>query len=121
LGLFGRRPRPLIFSTELSCSTRERESREVLEKIARLRQQLTQAATVEKLRELLTVYDTQVQELEKRNVTVYGAINLRTDGQKVVLAYKLEEKRQNRNTLTEWDLYRLEPDAAGQLVFVNQN
>ena len=118
IGLYGRRPRPLIFSTELSRSSRERESTEVLKKIASLRDQLARAATIEKLRELLALYDLQVKELEKRNVVVYGAINLRSDGKKVVMAYRLEENRQNAGKLAEWDVYRLEPDASGQLAYV---
>lgn len=118
VGLYGRPPRPLIFSTELSRSTRERESSTVLKKISDLRQQLAKATSVEKMRELLPLYDAQVSELEKRNVTVYGAINLRSDGKKVALAYRLEEKRNIGSKVTEWDLYRLEPNAAGQLTYV---
>ncbi|HEX5218880.1 MAG TPA: MBL fold metallo-hydrolase [Verrucomicrobiae bacterium] len=118
IGLYGRRPRPLIFSTELSRSARERESHQVLKKISDLRQQLTNAATVEKLRPLLALYDAEVDRLAKRNVTVYGAINLRTDGKKVVMAYRLEEKRTVGSKLAEWDIYRLEPDTNGQLCYV---
>ena len=53
-----------------------------------------------------------------RNVTVYGAINLLSDGKKVVTAYRLEENRTIGSKLTEWDIYRLEPDASGQLSYV---
>jgi beta-lactamase superfamily II metal-dependent hydrolase len=118
IGLYGRRPRPLIFSTELSRSTRERESTEVLKKIASLRQDLAGAATIEKFRELFTLFDVQVKELEKRNVTVYGAINLRSDGKKVVMAYRLERNRVIGTRLAEWDIYRLEPDTSGKLAYV---
>ena len=118
IGLHGRPPRPLIFSTELSRSSRERESTNVLKEITDLRKQLSKANTVEKLREVFALYDAEVKELEKRNVTVYGAINLRSDGEKAVIAYRLEEKRQSPSGLTEWDTYCLEPDAAGQLTYV---
>jgi beta-lactamase superfamily II metal-dependent hydrolase len=118
IGLYGRPPRPLIFSTELSRSSRERESTTVLKKIAALRQQLEKASSLEKVRELLPFYDAQVDELKKRNVTVYGAINLRSDGKRVVMAYRLEEDRVSGSRLTEWDIYRLEANASGQLEYV---
>jgi hypothetical protein len=41
----------------------------------------------------------------KRRVAVYGTIQLRSDGHRVVLAQKLERPRGS----TQWDLYRLEP------------
>lgn len=117
IGLYGRLPRPLIFSTELSRSSRERESATVLKKIAALRQQLAKASSIEKVRELLPLYDAQLDELKKRNVTVYGAINLRSDGKRAVMAYRLEEDRVNRSKLTEWDIYRLEANQDGQLEY----
>ncbi|OQW31783.1 MAG: hypothetical protein A4E19_00215 [Nitrospira sp. SG-bin1] len=118
IGLYGRPPRPLIFSTELSRSGRERESTAVLKKIAVLRQQLAKAPSIEKVRELLPLYDAQVDELKKRNITVYGAINLRSDGKRVVMAYRLEEDRVNGSRLAEWDIYRLESNASGRLEYV---
>jgi hypothetical protein len=49
-----------------------------------------------------------------RSIATYGAINLRTDGTKVVLAYKLEE----RSKTEEWDIYTLEPQGNnGPLVY----
>ena len=118
IGLHGRKPRPLIFSTELSRSSRERESTEVLKKIASLREQIAAKKNTEAMAELFTAYDTHVKELEKRNVTVYGAINLRSDGNKVVLAYRLERRRHGFTGVTEWDIYKLEPGADGQLAYV---
>lgn len=57
--------------------------------------------------------------LEKidRTVSVYGLINLRTDGTKVIVAQKLEAPAPRG----EWDIYRLEPDAAGRLQYVSKN
>ena len=44
-----------------------------------------------------------------RSVDVYGAINLRTDGKRIVMAQKLERKRGD----TEWDVYQLEKPPGG--------
>ena len=118
IGLYGRQPRPLIFSTELSRSSRERESVTVLKKITTLRQQLAEASSIERVHELLPLYDAQVDELKKRNVTVYGAINLRSDGKRVVMAYRLEKDRLSGSRLTEWDIYRLETNENGRLEYV---
>ncbi|MDG5998076.1 MAG: hypothetical protein DCC43_12595 [Candidatus Brocadia sp.] len=40
-----------------------------------------------------------------RSVAVFGAINLRTDGRKVVMAYKLEQSTPSKG----WDIYQMEP------------
>jgi hypothetical protein len=53
-----------------------------------------------------------------RSVAVYGAINLRTDGRRVVVAQKLEATR-GRNK--QWDIYQMIPDDSGQLVFVSKH
>ena len=43
----------------------------------------------------------------ERVVTVYGMINLRTDGKKVILAQKLERPAAGRG----WDIHKLEWNA----------
>ncbi len=59
--------------------------------------------------------DTELAKLE-RSVAVYGLINLRTDGTKLILAQKLERPRPNKD---EWDVHRLEPDSDGVLRYVD--
>lgn len=49
-----------------------------------------------------------LDELFKRNVGVYGAINLRTDGHKAVIAFRKEKPG-----LSRWFFYELEKDADG--------
>ncbi len=44
-------------------------------------------------------------------------INLRTDGKKVVIAQKLEQKADRG----EWDFYCLEPDADGVLTYASKH
>jgi hypothetical protein len=48
----------------------------------------------------------------------HGMINLRTDGQKVVLAQKLEQPRSNAE---KWYIHRLEPGPDGCLRYVITN
>jgi hypothetical protein len=76
IGKYSRGIRSLIFSTELA-----RSSKEFIE-IKNL------SATVKKV----------------RAVTVYGMITIRTDGEKVIIAQKLERPAANRN----WDINKLE-------------
>ena len=68
--------------------------------------------------------DALLATLAQRNVTVYGAIQLRTDGDKALLAYKLEKPRTGRSggrsTLTAWDFYRLERTGGGPLVYAKE-
>ena len=70
-----------------------------------------------KKKKLLKEIEELTEEIAKRNVTVYGAINLRTDGRKIVMAQKLERDRKIGGSLTKWDVYKLEPDADGVMTF----
>lgn len=120
LGRHGRGQRPLLFSTELMRSTREDEGDAREER----------AALVQSIRDAESAGDTdRVEELEVelaklddrifgRNVAVYGAINLRTDGHRVVMAYKLEREAKRGGRLTKWDLYRMEP-VSGVLTYLS--
>lgn len=88
IGKNGRGERPLIFSTELSRSTRElvpkpsnMEGRLLLTSVA--------LEDAESSGERTRLRD-DIAALKERTVAVYGMINLRTDGEKVLLAYKLE-------------------------------
>ncbi|MCA8960915.1 MAG: hypothetical protein KDC38_10405 [Planctomycetes bacterium] len=120
LGRYGRGRRPLLFSTELMRSTRENEG-DARERVGRLRERIASAANEESRRTLQSELDALVDELTKRNVTVYGAINLRTDGRKILMAYKLERERTGqsggRKLLTKWDTYRLEKAGTGPVVY----
>jgi beta-lactamase superfamily II metal-dependent hydrolase len=106
--------RPLLLSTELA-----RSSKEVIKYPEALREQLRElaakiaAALTEEARDRAQAkFEAKLAELD-RSVAVYGAINLRTDGEKVVLAYKLERSTPGRG----WDIYQLEPDSNGELVY----
>ena len=55
--------------------------------------------------------DELVAQIE-RSVAVYGAINLRSDGKRIVMAQKVEAPSRVSG---QWDTYLIEPDAAGVL------
>jgi hypothetical protein len=113
IGLYGRGKRPLIFSTELARSARERGvTREDLDKLNRAREKHQEASTEEAREKTLVALEKMERTVLARGVEVYGAINLRTDGKNVVMAYRKEKLRAG------WDIYCLEPDRAGQLTYV---
>jgi beta-lactamase superfamily II metal-dependent hydrolase len=121
IGVHGRGRRPLLFSTELARSTREREEMTRKEMDELLRELETEADPTKRAK-LIQDHKKTLNELTRRNVTTYGAINLRTDGHRAVMAYRLERTREgragNKKTVTEWDLYPMEPGADGVLVYV---
>jgi len=114
LGTIGKRSRgkrPLIFSTELARSAKDKvEIKDAdIEKLTELNQQLKTASAQEKkdIRETMNA----VKENIGRNIAVYGMINVRTDGKRVVIAQKKEQKGAG------FILHKLEPDENGELQF----
>ncbi|MCR2832563.1 ComEC/Rec2 family competence protein [Parerythrobacter lacustris] len=119
VGLHGRGERPLIFSTELSRSTLEFTKREDTPwfQAAKLRGKLAATTDPAQRAELETEIARLEEEEKKTNVTVYGSINLRSDGRKVVLAYMLEKPSDSRR----WDVYPLETDTlTGKLTYLER-
>jgi beta-lactamase superfamily II metal-dependent hydrolase len=76
IGRYSRGSRSLIFSTELARSAKE----------------------------FILKKDMRTDLAKQRVVTVYGMINLRSDGEKVIIAQKLERKAAKRG----WDIHKLE-------------
>jgi len=118
IGACSRGPRPLIFSTELARSTRENIKHPNVLK-ARLSElpSLIASSTEPKAKAKLEKEHEELLGSLDRSVAVFGAINLRTDGKRVVLAYKIEAPRRKDK---KWDLYTLIPDARGQLRYQSQ-
>ncbi|WP_128891209.1 ComEC/Rec2 family competence protein [Erythrobacter sp. HKB08] len=117
IGVSGRGVRPLIFSTELSRSTKEFTRRDDTPwyQAAELRGKLAGETDPDKRAEMETEIAALEEEEKKTNVTVYGSINLRSDGRKVVLAYMLEKPSKSRR----WDVYPLEvEDGTGRLAYL---
>lgn len=109
IGKHGHGRRPLIFSTELSRSAKEKiknpkafrqEIRDAVDRIAEANR------TGRKLKSAQNAYEKALKKIE-RSISTYGAINLRTDGEKAVLAYKIEAPRSKSRI---WDIYKFERD-----------
>ncbi|MBR9922416.1 MAG: MBL fold metallo-hydrolase [Bacteroidetes bacterium] len=104
LGAYGkasRGQRPLLFSTELARSTYEFSSPikyyEKLKKLEAEKDALTDPKEKEKKQ-------LEMESLKDRNVAVYGMITVRTDGEKVIIAQKLESPRSEGQ---KWDIFNL--------------
>ena len=107
LGRFGRGESPVLLSTELQRSTREREDRKLVNSLLRdidtLATQPTDAlrlSTKEKIR-----------ELAKTNVDVYGAIYVKTDGKRLITAFKIE----SGSDIKKWFYFEYAFDSNGIL------
>lgn len=98
--------RPLIFSTELARSGKEtiKHPQVLRDQLKELSQTIADAETPARRAAAEKKFDAVTAKLD-RSVAVYGAINLRSDGERVVLAYMLERSKPSK----KWDLYRLEP------------
>ncbi|MCP4007426.1 MAG: hypothetical protein GY725_24860 [bacterium] len=86
LGRFGRGASPVLLSTELQRSTREVEDPDdvaaLKNKIGELADNPTDARKEDALE--------RVDRLARTNVDVYGAIYVKTDGRRLITAFKLE-------------------------------
>ena len=115
LGKLGRGARPLLLSSELLRSTRERENDKLgpnLEKVSiKIEKEVAKGENSNKdlLKTLRTERKKLRQDLLKRNVGVYGAINLRTDGKDAVIAFRKE----SASPKNRWFFYELKLDKKG--------
>jgi len=116
IGLHGRGRRPLVFSTELMRSTREDEGSLPVQ-VGRLRQKLEDETDPVERTKIQKELDAVVDKLLERNVTVYGSINLRTDGTCTIMAYKLEKERMTGKNLSKWDIYPLTRTGNGPIAY----
>jgi hypothetical protein len=108
LGSFGRGGAPVILSTELQRSTRAMEDRELVDKLLAKIDTLADGATETQLTKLKE----GVKTLGRSNVEVYGAIYLKTDGERLITAFKMESK----SDLKMWFYFRYVFNANGELV-----
>lgn len=100
-GKYGRGVRPLIFSTELARSTKEfSHIYDYYEQLKAYEKAIEAATSVSEKKKI----EKEMQEKKDRNVAVYGMITLRTNGEKVVLAQKLEVAGGNDK---KWDIHEL--------------
>lgn len=107
--------RPLILSTELARSAKEqvKQPQALRSQLNELAQAIANASTPAKRAIAQKKFDALTAKID-RSVAVYGAINLRSDGDRVVLAYMLERSTSRK----KWDVYCLEPTGrAGALTY----
>ena len=123
IGLHSRGIRPLIFSTELARSSKEliKHPNILRAEFRKLHTEYDKASEItdkdKRKKEALRKKFEKLLEKIERSVAVFGAINVRTDGKKVVLAQKIEQPRgKNR----KWDIYRLEPHG-GILQYISKH
>ncbi|WP_395373601.1 ComEC/Rec2 family competence protein [Marinicella sp. W31] len=106
LGKKGRGARPLVLCTEILRSSREKESPELRKKLDKLVKQIATESDAEKKKALEKERSDVLDDVFKRNVGVYGAINLRTDGESAVIAFRREKPR----GVSRWFYYELVKD-----------
>ena len=117
LGRNGRGFAPLILSTELQRSTREKEDKKdklTIEKSAtiletRVGTKLSDVRARDKARAALKK---ALSRLSRDNVSVYGAIHVKTDGKKLIVAFKKETD----SLTSRWFYYEYQQDANGTLL-----
>lgn len=122
IGKHSRGRRSLIFSTELS-----RSAKETIKNPDRFRQVIRDAGTAleaarrggdrHKINAAVKKSEKVLARIE-RSVSVFGAINMRTDGDRAIFAYKIERPRSKSH---QWDIYKFERNSAGDLFFVSKH
>ncbi len=115
LGKKGRGHRPLVLCTELLRSTREKEDPRLRGKLDTLVRKIAKETNQARKKILDQERAEILDELFKRNVGVYGAINHRTDGRRAVVAFRREKSK----GVKRWFSYELEKDSQG--IFQVQN
>lgn len=88
LGRAGRGASPVLLSTELQRSTREKEDARLVERLTKAIDGLTGAPTEAAKKKMLD----DVKSLGRSNVDVDGAIYVKTDGERLIAAFKKEDK-----------------------------
>jgi hypothetical protein len=109
LGKKGRGPRPLVLCTEMLRSTREGEDQTLRGKLDKLTAEIATEQDSDEKKKLEANREAILDQLFKRNVGVYGAINLRTDGRRAVIAFRNEKPK----GVKRWFVYELEKDSNG--------
>ncbi len=109
LGKKGRGHRPLVLCTEILRSTREKEDASLRTKLDTLLKRIDRETNEQKKQKWRSQRNDILDELFKRNVGVYGAVNLRTDGRNAVIAFRNEKPR----GVKRWFYYELKKDVDG--------
>jgi beta-lactamase superfamily II metal-dependent hydrolase len=109
LGKLGRGAAPLILCTEILRSTREKGREEEFKKLRALDKKVDELAVGSPGRQAAQKERKELQDhIQRRNVGVYGAITVRSDGEEMEISFRLEAPRQKQL----WQVYALRHDAA---------
>ena len=110
LGKLGRSSTPVILSTELQRSTREREDQKVID---RLKKNVSKTRKVkeEKLENHYKAVEADIDRLGRTNVSVFGTIYVKTDGQRLIAAFKNEADSETK----KWFYFEYQLNENGQL------
>ncbi|WP_405296749.1 ComEC/Rec2 family competence protein [Algibacter sp. Ld11] len=111
LGKHGRGDSPVLLSTELQRSTREHEDENIITTLKKNIAKMV-AKPTDKLNKLI---EEGINHLAKTNVDVYGAIYLKTDGDRLITAFKIEEK----SKLKKWFYFEYKIDDSGELTLIS--
>ena len=115
LGKTGRGDRPLLLSTELLRSAREHEDQKLGPKLRKLDKAieteilLGDQGDADQLKVLKSARADIRKTLMRRNIGVYGAVNLRTDGKNAVIGFRKE----SGSASSRWFYYELVSDSKG--------
>lgn len=111
LGKLGRSASPVILSTELQRSTRESEDQKI---IARIKKNAKKFRTVkdEKLEDHTKSVDADIDRLGRTNVSVFGSIYIKTDGERLIAAFKNEADSETK----KWFYFEYHLNDKGELI-----
>ncbi|OGB16681.1 MAG: hypothetical protein A2W72_14915 [Burkholderiales bacterium RIFCSPLOWO2_12_67_14] len=110
LGAAGRGAAPVILSTELQRSTRAQENRKTVDALlARVDALGAQGAGITPAQ--LERIKQDIRQLGSSNVEVYGAIYLKTDGERLMTAFRIESGSDTK----KWFYFLYAFNAAGEL------
>ncbi|MBN2531444.1 MAG: hypothetical protein JXB88_01060 [Spirochaetales bacterium] len=121
IGKYSRSERPLIFSTELARSGNESIKHpyvvrsELRDKIDTETAIINDPAATEAEKKAASERLDGYLEVIQRSVANYGMINLRTDGSRLLISQRLEQKR---SMAVRWDIYLFESDERGRLKYI---
>jgi len=119
VGVCSRGERPLIYSTELARSVKERirNPRDERRQLKALHREVVSETDRRKRKTLQVRFNKLVDQTIQRTVQTYGAIYLRTDGTRAVIGHKYESNSPRKT----WDVNQLNPDADGRLHFESKH
>ena len=96
LGKLGRSATPVILSTELQRSTRDLEDEKMVRALSERVMQFQTGPTDKRRDRILD----DIWALGRSNVTVYGTIYLKTDGERLVTAFRIETGSEKKKWFT---------------------